>query len=86
MSELRHKTPVAPIMTAVAALTVLAGSLQVHHGTADTTVPMFFTDRFAASLVEGGHDVVVITPDGVDHHAVYAAEVAAPLILSWLGT
>ena len=56
------------------------------HGTADTTVPVFFTERFATALTDGGHDVLVATPDGVDHHTVYSAEEAAPLIIPWLET
>ncbi|CAN5201272.1 alpha/beta fold hydrolase [soil metagenome] len=55
------------------------------HGTADTTVPVSFTEQFAAALVAGGHRVVSHYPDGVDHQSVYSASVAGPLIADWLG-
>lgn len=55
------------------------------HGTADTTVPMSFTEQLADALDAGGHPVVTQYPEGVDHHSVYSAEVAGPLISDWLG-
>ena len=55
------------------------------HGAADATVPLFFTEQFAAALADAGHPVAEVYPDGVDHHAVYSAEVAAPIIIDWLG-
>lgn len=55
------------------------------HGTADSTVPMSFTTQFAAALTAGGHAVVTQYPESVDHHNVYSAEVAGPLISDWLG-
>lgn len=54
------------------------------HGTADTLVPVGFTDDFAAALRRGGHDVTTVYPDGVTHDTVYSAEVAAPIIAGWL--
>ncbi|MGA8046923.1 MAG: alpha/beta hydrolase fold domain-containing protein [Dermatophilaceae bacterium] len=54
------------------------------HGTADTLVPVSFTDDFAAALRRGGHDVTTVYPDGVTHDTVYSAEVAAPIIADWL--
>ncbi len=54
------------------------------HGAADETVPGFFTEQFAAALAAGGHQVTEFYPEGVDHHAVYSAEVTGPLILEWL--
>lgn len=54
------------------------------HGTGDRTVPIGFTEVFAEALTDGGHAVSTVFPDDVDHHAVYSAEIAAPLIISWL--
>lgn len=56
------------------------------HGTADTVVPVRFTDDFAAALRRGAHDVTTVYPDGVTHNTVYSAEVAAPIIADWLAT
>jgi len=55
------------------------------HGTADTTVPVAFTEQLAAALVTGGHAVVTHYPPDVDHQSVYSADVAGPLIADWLG-
>ncbi len=55
------------------------------HGTSDGTVPAFFTEQFAEALVAGGHEVETIYLEGVDHHTVYSAEQAAPVIARWLG-
>ncbi len=54
------------------------------HGTGDRTVPIEFTEAFAEALTDGGHATDTIYPDGIDHHTVYSAEIAAPLITSWL--
>ncbi len=55
------------------------------HGRQDTTVPLSFTADFARSLEAGGHDVSTAYLDGVDHHSVYRADVAGPVIAEWLG-
>jgi len=55
------------------------------HGRADRAVPIHLTEAFAAALVDGSHRVEAQYPVGVDHHTVYSAEVAAPLIVTWLG-
>lgn len=55
------------------------------HGTADTTVPIAFTEQLAAALIDGGHPVATRYPEDVDHQSVYSAEVAGPLIADWLG-
>ena len=55
------------------------------HGRADRAVPIHLTEAFAAALVDGGHHVETRYPDGVDHHTVYSAEFAAPLIATWFG-
>lgn len=55
------------------------------HGVDDDVVPVAFSEQFAAALVEGGHPVAVEYPEGVDHASVYSAEVAGPIIASWLG-
>ena len=54
------------------------------HGAADDLVPVFFTEEFAVALRNGAHDVVEHYPDGVDHHVIYSADTAAPLIVDWL--
>lgn len=54
------------------------------HGRADITVPMEFTDTFAVALDDGGHEVIVERPEGADHHSIYSAEMAGPLIAEWL--
>lgn len=55
------------------------------HGTADRSVPVSFTEAFAVALIAGGHVVETQYPDGADHHTIYSAEVAVPLIAAWLG-
>jgi len=55
------------------------------HGTADDVVPIGLTHELAAALIAGGHDVTTRYPDGVDHQSVYSAQVAGPIIASWLG-
>jgi acetyl esterase/lipase len=54
------------------------------HGLDDDTVPQFFTDEFAGALTQSGHTVELIHAGGVDHHSIYSAEFAAPLIGNWL--
>lgn len=54
------------------------------HGTADDVVPTFFTEAFADALRTAGHDVEEVYIDGADHHSVYSADTAAPLIVDWL--
>ncbi len=55
------------------------------HGTADTVVPVEQTRRFAAALLETGHEVTTRYLDGVDHLSVFAADVAGPVVVEWLG-
>jgi len=59
-------------------------SVLLIHGVADRTVPIQFTQSFATALADGGHHVDTAYPDTADHHTVYSAEVAAPLITDWL--
>lgn len=59
-------------------------SVLLIHGMADRTVPIQFTQSFATALADGGHRVDTVYPDTADHHTVYAADVAAPLITDWL--
>ncbi|MCR6494383.1 alpha/beta hydrolase [Cellulomonas sp. P24] len=55
------------------------------HGTADGLVPVEQTQRFAAALSAGGHQVTTRYPDGAGHASVYSAGVAGPIIADWLG-
>ncbi len=54
------------------------------HGNEDSTVPRGFTEDFAAALVAGGHPTTTVYLDGVDHMAVFRADVAGPVIADWL--
>lgn len=54
------------------------------HGTGDTVVPPATTTGLAAALERAGVPVTVRLPAGLDHGEVYAADVAAAPILSWL--
>ncbi len=55
------------------------------HGKGDSTVPMSSSTAFARQLEAGGHDVSATYLDGTDHHTVYQADVAGPVIAAWLG-
>lgn len=55
------------------------------HGRSDSTVPVLFTESFAAALLAAGHAVTTVYPEGVDHHTIYSSDVADPLIAAWLG-
>jgi len=55
------------------------------HGTADDMVPITFTEDFAASLSDGGHEVTADYPEGADHFSVLDPAVAGPVIATWLG-
>lgn len=55
------------------------------HGGSDTTVPVQFTEWFADALEAGGHEITALYPEAADHHSIYSAEVAAPIIAGWLG-
>ncbi|MFC5382338.1 alpha/beta hydrolase family protein [Aquipuribacter nitratireducens] len=55
------------------------------HGSADTVVPLTATYTFWQALRAGGHTVDIAYPDGADHHTVYSADVAAPVVEEWLG-
>jgi acetyl esterase/lipase len=54
------------------------------HGRSDTTVPVSFTESFAAALLAAGHAVTTVYPEGVDHHSIYSSDVADALIAEWL--
>lgn len=54
------------------------------HGRSDRTVPIHFTESFAEALEAGGHTVTVTYLESDDHHTVYSADVAAPIIAEWL--
>ena len=55
------------------------------HGTSDRTVPVYFTEAFAAALTAGGHHIDTAYPQDADHHTIYSPEIAAPIITQWLG-
>lgn len=55
------------------------------HGTADGLVPVEQTQRFAAALSAGGHEVTTRYVDGAGHASVYSAGVAGSIIADWLG-
>ena len=55
------------------------------HGQDDPLVPASVSVAFSQALVEGGHPVDLQVLDGVDHDSVYGADVAGPVIVSWLG-
>lgn len=55
------------------------------HGTADDVVPIEFSESLADALTVGGHPVELREVEGVDHLAVFDADVAGPLIAEWLG-
>lgn len=55
------------------------------HGTADGLVAVEQTQRFAAALRAGGHDVTARYVDEAGHASVYSAGVAGPIIAAWLG-
>lgn len=54
------------------------------HGSADSTVPMAFTDSFAVALNDGGHAVTVIRPAEADHHSIYSPDIGGYIIAEWL--
>jgi acetyl esterase/lipase len=54
------------------------------HGEDDVTVPPAFTTQFADALESAGHAVTVEIVAGVDHDAIYRAEVVGDLIVRWL--
>jgi len=54
------------------------------HGEDDPLVPVAASETFAQALDEGGHPVELDVLAGVDHDSVYSAEVAGPVISSWL--
>jgi acetyl esterase/lipase len=55
------------------------------HGRDDDMVPLASSGAFADALEAGGHAVTTRWLDGIDHQSVYAADVAGPLIVDWLG-
>ncbi len=54
------------------------------HGRADSVVPPAATDQFAFRLQQGGHDAQTVYVQGADHASIYSAEVAAPIITTWV--
>lgn len=54
------------------------------HGTADEIVPVDLTSRFATALDAAGHPTTVRLLSGVDHEAVFGANVAGPPVVRWL--
>lgn len=54
------------------------------HGDADTTVPLQQTRDFSAALTDAGADVEVEVVPGQTHQTIYAADVAAPFVQTWL--
>lgn len=54
------------------------------HGSADDVVPADFTSEFARALRRGGHPTTVELVPGADHHSIYGADVAGPLVARWL--
>lgn len=54
------------------------------HGTADDVVPVGFTEAFADALRTAGHDVEEVYIDDADHHSIYSADTATPVVLEWL--
>ena len=54
------------------------------HGTNDRTVPMTFTDTFAAALTAGGHQVTLHHVLDASHHTIYTPEAALEHIINWL--
>ena len=59
-------------------------SVLLIHGQADATVPMVFTEEFAAALEDAGHPLTVLRPAEVDHHSIYSPEIGGALIAEWL--
>lgn len=55
------------------------------HGDADTLVPVSATYALMRALLDAGHPVEVSYLEDVDHHTVYTADVAGPVVEEWLG-
>lgn len=55
------------------------------HGLSDSDVPVWFTERFADALIDGGHVVEAAYLEDVDHFSIFSPQVAAPIIVRWLG-
>jgi acetyl esterase/lipase len=54
------------------------------HGDADTLVPASLSRGLGRALQAGGHDVSVTVVPGATHGSIYGADVAGPLIASWI--
>lgn len=54
------------------------------HGEADRDVPMSFTDDFAATLTDGGHDVTVERLPDVTHVSLVTPEVVGDFLVDWV--
>jgi len=49
-------------------LSDISGPLQLHHGTADASVPLEFSEKLASQLKEAGKEVELFTYSGDDHN------------------
>ena len=54
------------------------------HGIDDEVVPVSYSRDFATALTAAGHPTTLTVLPGEDHDTVYAAEVVAPAIATWL--
>lgn len=54
------------------------------HGEDDDVLPVDFTQQFADALEAAGHPTTVRLVPGVDHLGIFAADVAADPIVTWL--
>ncbi len=53
------------------------------HGDADEMVPVDFTQEMADALVQGGHDVVTLYPEGARHNDLFLSEWVLDDIVDW---
>jgi dipeptidyl aminopeptidase/acylaminoacyl peptidase len=62
----------------------LAGPVQLHHGTADTDVPITFSDGYYADLIAAGQLAEYYVYPGDDHNIAAGFEVAMRRSLAFL--
>ena len=55
-------------ISANAFLSEISGPLQLHHGTADTSVPLAFSEKLESQMKEAGKIVELYTYSGDDHN------------------